>query len=64
MQMMKKVTVNWCEMHYYEAEIEIPDNLSHEDELYWVVGNKHKWDEGIAPYEICTDWDSFIWLRR
>ena len=57
---MKKVKVNWCETHYYEAEIEIPDNLSYEDEVDWVVNNTDDW--GLAwrePYEISTDWDSF-----
>jgi hypothetical protein len=55
---MKKVKVNWCEMHYYEAEIEVPDNLSSsEEEVDWVIS---EWGMGLRePYEICTDWDSF-----
>ena len=57
---MKKVKVNWCEMHYYEAEIEIPDNLSSSEEVDWVINNQLPWGMGLRePYEICTDWDSF-----
>ena len=59
---MKKVRVNWCEMHYYEVEIEIPDNLSSsEEEVDWVINNQLPWDMGwsFGPYEICTDWDSY-----
>ena len=55
---MKKVRVEWVEMHCYEAEIEVPDNLSSsEEEIDWVI---NEWDMGLRePYEICTDWDSF-----
>ena len=57
---MKKVKVNWCETHYYEAEIEILDNLSYEDEVDLVVNNMDDWGaDRIQPYEISTDWDSF-----
>jgi len=60
----KKVVVNWCEMHYYEAEIEIPDNLSYEEEIDWIINNTDDWGKSPEfgwhePYEICTDWDSF-----
>ena len=57
---MKKVKVNWCEMGYYEAEIEIPDNIwMTEKELDWIMNNKFDWGGDTKPYEICTDWDSF-----
>jgi len=57
----KKVLVNWCEMHYYEAEIEVPaDLVSDEDIIDWVTLNTDDWGKGWRePYEICTDWDSF-----
>jgi len=48
-------------MHYYEAEIEIPDNLFYEDEVDWVVNNT---DDCILTNSrivyISTDWDSFV----
>ena len=55
---MKKVRVEWVEMHCYEAEIEVPDNLSSsEEEIDWVI---NEWDMGLRePYEIRTDLDSF-----
>lgn len=57
---MKKVTITWTEFHNYEAEIEIPDNLSHEEELDWVMNNTDDWGMGWRePDEINTDWDSF-----
>jgi hypothetical protein len=64
MQTMKKVKVSWTEFHYYEAEIEIPDNLSHEEEIDWVMNNTDDWGKSPEfgwrePYEINTDWDSF-----
>jgi hypothetical protein len=58
---MKKVKVFWTEFHNYSAEIEIPDNLSKEEELDWV----EDWAIDALPdpshklYEINTDWDSF-----
>ena len=60
----KTVTVYWTEFHNYSAEIEIPDNLSHEsqseEELDWVMNNTHDWGMGWhKPYEINTDWYSF-----
>lgn len=56
----KKVVVNWCEMHYYEAEIEVPGTITEEEELDWVMNNTDDWEKGWRePYEICTDWDSF-----
>jgi hypothetical protein len=56
----KKVLVNWCEKHYYETEIEIPDNLSPEEEIDWVICNTDEWKHcWLEPYEIVTDWDSF-----
>ena len=57
---MKKVIISWCEMHNYEAEIEIPDNLSPQEEIDWVVNNTDDWGMGWRePTEIETDWDSF-----
>ena len=57
---MKKVYVDWVEHHIYSAEIEIPDNLSPEEELDWVINNTDEWDmHWLAPDEINTDWDSF-----
>ena len=57
---MKKVTIQWTELHNYEAQIEIPDNLSHEEELDWIMNNKDDWEmDWREPYEISTDWDSF-----
>jgi hypothetical protein len=60
---MKKVIVNWYETHHYESEIEIPDNLSHEEEIDWITLNTDDWGMGWSePYEIITDWDSFeVW---
>ena len=59
-QKMKKVRVEWVETHCYEAEIEVPDGLSNEDEMDWVINNKFEWDTGLRePYEINTDWDGF-----
>lgn len=57
---MKKVTVQWAEFHNYEAVIEVPDNLSHEEELDWIMNNTDVWEMGWRePYEINTAWDSF-----
>ena len=56
----KKVRVEWVETHCYDAEIEVPANLSKEDELDWVLNNKSEWDTGLRkPYEINADWISF-----
>jgi len=57
----RKVLVNWCEMHYYEAEIEVPANLiSDEDLIDWITLRTDDWGMGWRePYEICTDWHSF-----
>ncbi len=57
---MKKVTITWTEFHNYEAEIEIPDNLSYGEDLVWVMNNTDEWGMGRRePDEIDTDWDSF-----
>ena len=57
---MKKVTITWTEFHHYEAEIEIPDDLSHEEELDWVMNNTDEWGMGWRESDdINTDWDSF-----
>lgn len=57
---MKEVTVCWTELHNYSADIEIPDNLSHEEGLEWVMKNTDEWGMGWRePDEIETDWDSF-----
>jgi len=57
---MKKVTVEWVETHKYSADIEVPDNLSHKEELDWVMNNTDKWGMGLGfPDDIETDWDSF-----
>ena len=56
----KKVTVSWTEFHNYEAEIEIPENLSSEEAIDWVTKHTDDWGMGWRePYEINTDWDSF-----
>ena len=57
----KKVLVNWCEMHYYETEIEVPaDIVSDGDLIDWIISNRFEWGYGWGePYEISTDWDSF-----
>jgi len=57
---MKKVFVDFVEHHIYSVEVEIPDNLSPEEELDWVMENRDilfesKWPD---PIEIETDWDS------
>jgi hypothetical protein len=58
---MKKVTVSWTEFHSYSTEIEIPDNLSNEEELDWVINNTNDWSMGWhKPFEIETAWDSFV----
>jgi len=57
----KKVVVNWCEMHYYEAEIEVPADLDHEETMDYIHESPREWmDDAVknGPYEICTDWDS------
>ena len=57
---MKKVKVYWTDLHHYSAEIEIPDNLSKEEEMYWV----EDWaiielpDPSHKPTQIIFDWDS------
>ena len=57
---MKTVQVQWNETHSYSAEIEIPDNLSKEEELDWVMNNTDDWGMGWRePDEINTDWDTF-----
>ena len=57
---MKKVTITWTEFHNYEAVIEIPDNLSPQEEIDWVTLNTDDWGMGWRePIEIETDWDSF-----
>ena len=57
---MKKVIVDWVEHHIYSAEIEIPDNLSPEEELEWVIHNTDDWGmDWREPDEINIDWDSF-----
>ncbi len=63
---MKTVQVHWTETHSYSAEIEIPDNLSHEDEeVKWITLNTDEWEMGWRePYEIKTDWDSFYIVCR
>ena len=58
--MKKKVVVQWTELHNYEAEIEVPDTLTEEEELDWIMYNTDEWEMGWRePYEINTDWDSF-----
>jgi hypothetical protein len=56
----KKVLVNWCEMHYYEAEIEVPANLDHEGVMEYLHEGTRWIDDSIkdGPYEISMDWDS------
>ena len=57
---MKKVTVYWTEFHSYSADIEIPDNISNEEELDWVMNNTDVWGmDSHEPFEIETAWDSF-----
>ena len=57
---MKKVQVQWTEFHNYEAVIEIPDNLSPEEEIDWVTLNTADWGiEWFEPYHINIDWYSF-----
>ena len=57
---MKKVYVDWVEHHVYSAEIEIPDNLSPEEERDWVLNNTDEWEmDWREPDEINIDWDSF-----
>ena len=56
---MKKVQVLWNETHSYSAEIEIPDNLSKEEELDWVMDNTDDWATVAEPDDINTEWDTF-----
>jgi hypothetical protein len=57
---MKKVIICWTEFHNYEAEIEIPEGLTKEEEIDWITLNTDEWDaDRREPYEINTDWDSF-----
>jgi len=52
---MKKVTVNWTEFHNFSIEMEIPNNLSHEEELEYAIHADLESDP--EPYEINIDWD-------
>ena len=57
---MKKAKVQWTEFHNYEVEIEIPDNLSKEEEVDWVMNNSDDWGMWSSiPYDIVPHWDSF-----
>jgi hypothetical protein len=58
-QKTKSVTILWTELHHYEAKIEIPENLSHEEEIDWIILNMDTC--GMKPREpwgMNTDWDS------
>ena len=57
---MEKKIVRWTEVHYYEAEIEVPDGLFPDEETDWLMNNpSSSWPGGNHyPYEINTDWDS------
>lgn len=57
----KIVQLCWTEIHSYEQEVEIPDELeTNEDIIDYVTNNADGWVFGAAePYEINTDWDSF-----
>ena len=56
----KTVTIEWTEFHNFEAEIEIPENLSGEEALDWVMMNTDTWGmDWREPYDINTDWDTF-----
>ena len=53
---MKKVTVYWTEFYNFSTEMEIPDNLSHDEELDYAM---HNLENGHEPYEKNRDWDGF-----
>ena len=55
----RKVQVEWVETHCYAAEVDVPNNISEEDELDWVLKNKSGWDAGCESYDIHIDWLSF-----
>jgi len=55
---MKKVTVYWTEFHNFSIEMEIPNNLSHEEELeYAIHADLFPIRTPMEPYEINIDWD-------
>ena len=58
---MAKKIVRWTELHYFEAEIEIPDGLDPAQETDWVLNSPaSSWAGGDhCPCEISTAWDSF-----
>jgi hypothetical protein len=57
----KKVLVKWWEMHYYEAEIEVPANLNYQETMDYIYEDIRWMDDALknGPYQINTDWDSF-----
>ena len=60
MENSKKVTVSWSEFHNFEAEFEVPADLTDkEDILDWVMVWGMETADPRPPYEINTDWDSF-----
>ena len=57
---MKKVVVHWIEIHKYEAEVEIPEGMTKEEELDYVSLNSESWEiYWREPYAVDIDWDSF-----
>ena len=58
---MKKVFVDFVEHHMYSVEAEIPDNLTKDEEIDWVINNRDLLFDGVwpQPIDIETDWDSF-----
>ena len=58
--LIMKVQVYWSEITHYTGEIEIPDNLSKEEELNWVRNNTNEWEmDWREPDVIDIYWDTF-----
>ena len=55
---MKKVKVQWTEFHNYEVEIEVPEGLTSNEEMNFVM-SEYCYFPLSDPYEVNTDWDSF-----
>jgi hypothetical protein len=54
----KTVTIMWTEHQYNKATIEIPANLSGEDEIDWVEEHYKDWPDRGVTYEVSVDWDT------
>ena len=58
---MKTKIVEWTETHHYEKEVDVPDDLETNEDIFdYITYNSNELGLGTTkPYEISTDWDSF-----